>query len=140
MPRKRPTAAQIARAKARREELSDRLDAFLAANHGETFTYAKITGGYYSDRNGAMIAMQAAERDLDVTAVGAYDDWRAAGRQVRRGEHALRIWAPAGEYPSDPDDPDSPKRKRFRPAPVFAFEQTDPLADLDPAEAEEVAS
>jgi hypothetical protein len=62
MSRKPATPAQIAAAKARREELNADLGRFLARNHGELFMFAKITGGTYSERNGALIAMQAQAR------------------------------------------------------------------------------
>jgi hypothetical protein len=139
MTRKRATPAKIARAKAHRAEMDAKLERFLARNDGETFTYAKLKGGYYSDRNGAMIAMQAEERGMTVTAVGAYDDWQAAGRQVRPDETSLRVLAPAGEREeataTDDDTGTATKtrtRKFFRLAPVFAYEQTDPIADLKP--------
>jgi antirestriction protein ArdC len=135
MPRKPATPAQIAAAKARRAELNDQLEAFLARNHGELFMFAKITGGTYSERNGALIAMQAEARAMTVTAVGSYDDWKRAGRQVRRGETSLRVLAPAGsrEVPADEDAGTAAKTRRFfKLVPVFAFEQTDAIADLEP--------
>jgi N-terminal domain of anti-restriction factor ArdC len=136
MTRKRATPGQIARAKAHRAELKAKVDAFLARNHGEVFVYAKLNGGTYSDRNGAMLAMQAEERGMTVTAFASYDDWKAAGRQVRKHETAFRVLAPRGQrdVKTDPDDDDSPTktRKFFRDAPTFAYEQTDPIADLNP--------
>jgi antirestriction protein ArdC len=142
MARKPATPAQIAAAKARRTELNDQLERFLAANDGESFAYAKINGGYYSERNGALIAMQAEARGVTVTAVGSYDDWKRAGRQVRRGETSLRVLAPAGsrEVPADEETGTAAKTRRFfKLVPVFAFEQTDAIADLEP-ESAEVAS
>jgi antirestriction protein ArdC len=137
MARKPPTPAQIEKAKARRDELNTALEAFLARNDGESFSFAKVTGGYYSDRNGALIAMQAEARGMTVTAVGSYRDLQAIGRQVRRGEKGLAVLAPAGSRTvrSDADDPDSPtkERKFFKLVSVFAVEQTDATADLEPA-------
>jgi N-terminal domain of anti-restriction factor ArdC len=138
MARRPATPGQIAKAKARRAELNAKLEAFLAKNAGEVFAFAKIKGGYYSEGNGARLAMQAEERGITITAVGAYDDWKLLGRHVRPKETALRVLAPAGsrEVPVDSDDPEGPKRTRkfYRLAPTFAFEQTDPdegQADLD---------
>jgi antirestriction protein ArdC len=72
-----------------------------------------------------------------VTAVGSYDDWKRAGRQVRRGETSLRVLAPAGSREVTPADEDEGKpaksRRFFKLVPVFALEQTDAIADL-PAE------
>jgi hypothetical protein len=124
MPKTKRTPAQV---KAWRKELSDRCDAFLARNDAESLSYAKIDGGYYSDRNAALIAVTAEDAGLDpseVTAVGSYGRWQAVGRQVREGSDALRVWAPAGESKPDPDDPDGKRRKFFKPVPMFAYEQT----------------
>jgi N-terminal domain of anti-restriction factor ArdC len=148
MARKRATPTKIARAKAHRAEYERKLEAFLARNDGESFTFAKIKGGYYSDRNAAGLAMQAEERGMTVTAFGAYDDWQAAGRQVRPGEQAFRVLTPAGEYatrsgasadqvtdgtdPAELDGGATRTRKFFRLGPTFAYEQTDAIADLDP--------
>lgn len=138
MARKPATPAQIEAAKARRTELNDQLEAFLRRNDGELFEFAKITGGYYSERNGALIAMQAETRGLTVTAVGSYGDWQRAGRQVRRGETSLKVLAPAGSREVTPADDDAGTaakvRKFFKLVSVFAFEQTDAMADLDPGQ------
>lgn len=134
MPRK-PKVSR-ADAKAWREELSRRCDAFLARNDAESLSYAKIDGGYYSDRNAALIATTAEDAGLDwteITAVGAYGRWQAVGRQVRKGATALRVWAPAGQATVKDDDGNESERKFFRPVAVFAYEQTDPI-EIDQAE------
>ena len=116
-----------------RQELSKRCDAFLARNDAEALSFAKIDGGFYSDRNAALIATTAEDAGLDyteITAVGAYGRWQAVGRQVRKGATALRVWAPAGSATiPDEENPDGPGRERkfFKPIAVFAYEQTDPI-------------
>jgi hypothetical protein len=127
MTRRTRTPADI---RAWRKELSDRCDAFLARNDAESLTYAKIDGGFYSERNAALIAITAEDAGLDpaeITAVGSYGRWQAIGRQVRKGASALRVWAPAGEGKPDPDDPDGKTKQFFKPVAVFAYEQTDPV-------------
>jgi hypothetical protein len=120
-------------ARAWRQELSARCDAFLARNDAESLTFAKIDGGFYSDRNAVLIAVTAEDAGLDpaeITAVGAYGRWQAVGRQVRKGATALRVWAPAGQREARDADPETgteaqSARKFFKPVAVFAYEQTD---------------
>jgi antirestriction factor ArdC-like protein len=124
-----------AEARAWRAELSKRCDAFLARNDAESLSFAKIDGGFYSDRNAALIAVTAEDAGLDptqITAVGSYGCWQSIGRQVRKGSDALRVWAPAGRREARDADPETgteaqKARKFFKPVAVFAFEQTDPI-------------
>jgi N-terminal domain of anti-restriction factor ArdC len=67
--------------------------------------------------------------------VFTYHAWRALGRQVRRGEHGVKVvtfvdTAPKGEEPADATDADKPAKPRagHRPwtATVFHVSQTDP--------------
>jgi hypothetical protein len=130
MPKRSP-----AQARAWRKELDRRCEAFLARNDAASLSYAKIDGGYYSEKNAVLIAVTAEDAGLDpaeITAVGSYGRWQAIGRQVRPKSTALRVWAPSGESKPDPDDPDGTTRRFFKPVAVFAYEQTDPI------EAEEV--
>jgi hypothetical protein len=138
MPRRtRKSTRTPAEIRAWRKKLSDRCDAFLARNDAESLTFAKIDGGFYSDKNAALIATTAEDAGLDwtqITAVGSYGRWQAVGRQVRKGAHALRVWAPAGSRTEDgPDDaagqPTTHERRFFKPVAVFAYEQTDPIED-----------
>jgi hypothetical protein len=124
-----------AEARAWREELSKRCDAFLARNDAESLSFAKIDGGFYSERNAALIAVTAEDAGLDpaeITAVGSYGRWQTVGRQVRKGADALRVWAPAGQREAKDADPDAgteaqSARRFFKPVAVFAYEQTDPI-------------
>ncbi len=64
--------------------------------------------------------------------VRGYKAWQALGRQVRRGEKALRIWAPIRrrETRTDPltgEEVDVQVIRGFRLVSVFDVEQTDPI-------------
>lgn len=86
----------------------------------------------YSPRNAMLIAMQRP----DATDVAPFNEWKDRGRHVRKGEHGIRIMAPAGTYAAKSDDKaasDAPeggdKAKefmRFRAVSVFDIAQTDP--------------
>jgi hypothetical protein len=67
--------------------------------------------------------------------VFTYHAWRAKGRQVRKGEHGVRVvtWIPVNQKPDESNeielaDDDAPKRQGKRPwsAVVFHVLQTDP--------------
>lgn len=54
-----------------------------------------------------------------------YHAWHAQGRQVRKGEHGVRIttWIPIGN--DEAEDPDKARRLRPKTAVVFHVSQTD---------------
>lgn len=98
----------------------------------------------YSDRNRALLYSQAQERGITLTDVGTYRQWSEAGRQVRKGERALRIAAPKGTEQRDAEstaesdqqqqeqeqEQDEVKR-RFRMIAVFDRSQTDEVEQSD---------
>jgi hypothetical protein len=65
--------------------------------------------------------------------VFTYHAWRALGRQVRRGEHGVKITTfvhmKEGTDKGNPDDTGKPKRRGSRPwiTTVFHVSQTDPI-------------
>jgi hypothetical protein len=65
--------------------------------------------------------------------VFTYHAWRALGRQVRRGEHGVKVttWVPAqGKEETDPDTGEKKEGRGFRVckyATVFHISQTDPI-------------
>lgn len=92
------------------------------------FHPTSIEGHPYSHYNACMIITQ----DPHATILGGFHQWRAAGRQVRKGETGIVIWRPvSGKSQSDDDAPDddSPAgaRKRFVLIPVFDVSQTDEI-------------
>lgn len=91
---------------------------------------------HYSARNCLLILAQKP----DATQVAGYTVWRSLGRQVKAGEHGIRIITPhtyKKKPPSDPStfsddtDPDT-LRLYFRPTSVFDVSQTsgEPLPTL----------
>ena len=56
------------------------------------------------------------------TVVGGYRQWRAAGRQVQKGQHGMTIWFPAGSKDDNGDVVDAAK---FYTATVFDIGQTE---------------
>ena len=83
----------------------------------------------YSPNNIALIYWQCEH----ASAVGSYKHWQAEGRQVRKGEKAIRIFAPvqitvkdaAGAIQTDDEDGNPKTRTGFRLVPVFDISQTD---------------
>jgi len=126
---------------ARRREISARLDSALdeVLADGSAFRrWLDLQAKFhrYSFANCMMIAMQC----RDATQVAGYRRWQELGRYVRKGEHAIYIWAPsmykrrpkAGE--PEPDADAEPEYVRgFVLVPVFDVAQTDgePLPDLN---------
>jgi len=57
-----------------------------------------------------------------------YHAWRAKGRQVKRGEHGVKVtsWYPLPDKKRDKDNPDEKPAKKVRPvtATVFHISQT----------------
>jgi hypothetical protein len=65
-----------------------------------------------------------------VSMVGGFQQWRNAGRQVRRGEHALAIWIPKGEKADNSKaepEADEVDRPSFFLGNVFDISQTDAI-------------
>jgi hypothetical protein len=74
--------------------------------------------------NCMLIAMQRPE----ATQVAGFKAWQQLGRQVRKGEHGIRIMAPMVVKQRDADgetDDDSETRVLFRTVSVFDIAQTD---------------
>lgn len=82
---------------ARREELDElyvKLDQGLRSlrQSGNYVKYLRIMSRFheYSFRNSLLIMQQFPQAQL----IGSYSAWKQAGRQVRKGEHGIRILAP----------------------------------------------
>jgi len=77
----------------------------------------------YSFNNTLLILMQAPE----ATKVAGYRTWLSLGRQVRKGEHGIKILAPAIYRAKDEDGEPSETRqlRGFTTATVFDISQTD---------------
>lgn len=83
----------------------------------------RIEGGSLSFRNTALVYLQSMGADTVPTIVGGYDQWKRAGRQVKRGEHGLTIWFPVG---SRNENDEIEHIERFYTGTVFDISQTEP--------------
>src|SRR4051812_39681228 len=127
------------------EELHERLrEAVQDMESGEQWqAWLRFACGFhrYSFNNLILIWTQRP----DATAVASYRTWQAKGRQVRKGEHGLRILAPIIPRTALVDDHGQPVRgddgtprtrqqvAGFRPVPVFDLSQTDGPPIPEPA-------
>ena len=84
-----------------------------------------VEGHALSIHNACLVALQLPS----ATILGGYRQWQAAGRQVRKGEHGLMIWAPRMKKDADTGDEE---RAGFIPINLFDVSQTD-AADITAA-------
>lgn len=138
--RRGPTAAQRARAEEKRERmrqwarelggLDEAGREALAERLGRVVT---IEGHPLSVRNTIVCHYQ---RD-GVSVVGGYQQWKQAGRQVRKGEQGIGIWTPGAERADegggeDADGVIDEKRRgpRYLVVTVFDISQTDAAEEV----------
>ncbi len=117
----------------RQRALLDRLEAAVGAIHdSDTFrAYLDAQARFhrYSPNNVALILTQCP----DATQIAGYRTWQALGRQVRRGESAIKIIVPMARRRREADDhdqgphhdTDEPVRLRFGVGNVFDISQTE---------------
>src|SRR5829696_1360958 len=77
----------------------------------------------YTVKNQAYLLTQ----NPTVTDVRSFTEWKAAGRSVKRGEKALRVWVP--KLREDPETGEL--TERFILGPVFDVSQTEPTVDYE---------
>jgi antirestriction protein ArdC len=82
----------------------------------------------YSFGNWMLMWSQGQRRNMTITRPAGYRAWQALGRQVRKGEKGLKIFAPMAKK----DDDGNTNVFGFRVATVFDISQTDgdPLPDI----------
>ncbi len=125
--RTRPRAEAAARqAEARREQARAQLEAAceeLRSSEGwQRFAKARALLRGYSLNNTLLILNQRPK----ATTVTSFRHWTELGRQVRRGERALRIWAPSVRRERDEASGEETAAVRaFVLVPVFDISQTD---------------
>jgi len=96
-------------------ELSPEARAALATSMPAIVT---VEGRALSLHNACLVALQLPT----ATILGGYRQWLAAGRQVRKGEHAIMIWAPRMKKDADTGDDE---RAGFITISMFDVSQTD---------------
>jgi len=89
-------------------------------------TICTIEGRPLSLGNTLLLAMQAD----NVSVVGGFRQWRRAGRRVRKGEKALRIWVPVKKgNQEDNDEHINADEVHFFLGAVFDISQTEPIKE-----------
>src|SRR4051794_5880078 len=110
--------------KARREEQARQLEeavrAVLSEDGFHKWSEVRRSFRDYSWANQFMIATQKP----DATRVAGYKSWQKLGRQVRKGEHAIRIWAPRFAK-VETEDGNERRLTGFALVPVFDLGQTE---------------
>lgn len=119
-----------------RERLEAAIKELLTSDGWRRWLRTRAVLHDYSWRNTLLIAAQCRERGIEATRVAGFRAWLKLGRCVRRGEAALKVWAPmtvnvATEYDDGAETVD--RRTIFRVVSVFDVSQTDPLPGADPA-------
>lgn len=117
---------------AKLDGLAKQLEAGIAAiQSSDTFkAYLRTAAKFhrYSFGNALLIMCQAPH----ATQVASYTTWKQLGRQVRRGETGIRIFAPM-TFKSTDANGEEERRTGFKAATVFDVSQTDgePLPELE---------
>ena len=111
-----------------RERLDAAIDALLSSDGWRAWVTSRGRFHRYSLNNTLLIAAQAP----GATRVAGFRTWIGLGRAVRKGERAIRIFAPMRLKP-DPTDPAGEARVVFRSVAVFDVTQTDPIPDTPQA-------
>lgn len=129
MAKRHATEAQRLAAKEKRQrmrELAKRIAGMTPEQQAELTKgdIATIEGRALSLHNQMMVAYQGCRS----TVVGGFQQWKKAGRIVRKGEHGYSIWIPCGAAKPDDDEGEDGK-VYFALGTVFGIDQTDPLGD-----------
>lgn len=131
--KRQPTPEQKAKAEERRQVLRDLWQKIgeMSEDQRAAFvekigTVVTCEGHPLSVGNTILLAYQAET----VTVVGGYNQWRAAGRQVRKGERSLGIWIPKNKAEGESQPAPSIQTEKplyFIFGSVFDISQTEPI-------------
>lgn len=111
-----------------RERLEQAVETLAGSEGWRAWVRTRAAFRRYSFHNTLLIAMQRP----DATHVAGYRTWQRLGRQVRRGEKGIAIFAPMTYKPKDSDGQETEAaRTFFRVVHVFDVSQTfgDPLPE-----------
>src|SRR5439155_2504528 len=119
-------------ADAQLEQLRHATETLLTSEGWQRWLRTRSRFHRYSLRNTLLIAFQCPQ----ATHVAGFRKWLELGRCVRKGEKAIRIFAPVRYRRPDADqtDPDEPHEQLvgFKLAAVFDVSQTEPLPGVEP--------
>ena len=123
----KPTLAQKEAAKAKRQRIRDlakKIAAMSVEEQGQLTkgNIATIEGHALSIVNQCLVAMQGCRSNV----VGGFNQWKKAGRMVRKGEHGHSIWIPTVHTKED-DNGRETNETGFVLGTVFGIDQTEPL-------------
>jgi antirestriction protein ArdC len=134
--KKRDAASEAGRAERRaaeREQMREAVEALRTSEGWRRWLRVRRHFHSYSFHNQLLIAMQCPE----ATRVAGFRRWLELGWCVRKGEHAIRIWAPCppskkqlGRWREAGARPEEKPRTFFRLVPVFDASQVDPLPEF----------
>lgn len=118
---------------ARMDGLAQQLaDGIAAIQSSDTFTrYLRTAAKFHRYSFGNALLMMC--QRPDATHVAGYHTWRELGRQVRKGETGIRIFAPMQFKTTNAATGEEEQHTGFKAATVFDIAQTDgePLPELD---------
>lgn len=138
MRRRNLTDEQRAKAEARRAQFTTLAEQIAGMDDGQRAAMAErlagavtVEGRRLSVHNACLLACQCPA----ATVVGGFNQWKAHGRVVRKGEHGLMIWAPVrgredGANAAPEPGETSSERPRFVMVTVFDVAQTDALGAM----------
>jgi antirestriction protein ArdC len=132
--RRPPTEAERAeRRAAEREQMQKAVEALRTSEGWQRWLKVRRHFHAYSFHNQLMIAMQCPQ----ATRVAGFRKWLELGYCVRKGEKAIRIWAPCPpsrkaleRWRAEGSVPDKEPRTYFRLVPVFDASQIAPLPEF----------
>ena len=147
MARRTPTADQKQAAEERRARMRELAGIVSKMTEAERQEIANRAGGVVTIEgrrlslfNTVFILQQVGSASV----VGGFQQWRNAGRVVRKGEKAIAMWvpiekttAPSAAPGGEEDEED--RKKRFRLVSVFDIAQTDSIAVAEAVEIAEAA-
>lgn len=81
-----------------------------------------VVGAALSPFNSCLVMYQ----NRDVSMVGGFRQWKAAGRNIKKGEHGLGIWIPTSK--SKEDNPEETETRFFM-GTVFDISQTEEIVE-----------
>ena len=112
--------------KAKIKELRDKLKSLDDNTRAEMLKNGHIMtieGKSLSDKNTLLLLFQGVRDSI----VGGYQQWKQAGRQVKKGEHGLVIWFPS-KFKKVNEDGEESEGTNFFTGTVFSQSQTEELA------------
>lgn len=104
------------------------------SEHMKNFLLTMAKFWEYSPSNQALIEFQSMMMGFEPSHVAGFNQWKERfGRQVKKGAHAIWIWAPTFSNVDDPDHPGDKVRIRTGFIPVYVFDkaQLEPDAEKD---------